>query len=347
MPDSTSPEPARLGRRSLIKAAGLGVTALGLGAAVPGGAAVAGPRGTPAEKPSRLLLNTVNLYCRTATAVYDGSGNVTIDITVGNFGSVAATGPVSLKVLTPFYANINALPTVAGGTSSWLYENAAPEVPSIIKVAFDGFPANSTKTLTLSCALDAGHPNLPPIGRAIFTTDAANTTDADSDLTRNNWLFTFLGASLAAPTAGNANLYFTVPQKPLVVGGAAESIPFSFYNGAGTLLHGTSHPACFTFTTPFHTRVPSAGRPSGLTALYENDDPAIPSVYQLAVPAGLGALGPLVPTVINIPFQVQNDAPRQLIPATGIIVPTGSDTQGDRSTNSTRFSILSTANAAV
>jgi hypothetical protein len=349
MPDQTPPEPtksSRLGRRSLIKAAGLGAAAIGLGVVAPGSASADSMRNTAVGARSALLLNAVNLFCRTGTAVYSG-GNVTVDITVGNFSSVAATGPVSLKVITPFYANVNALPTVTGGTSSWLYQNTAADIPSIIKVAFDGFPANSTTTLTLSCSLDPGAPDVAPFGRAIFTTDAANTTDVDSDLTRNNWLYTFLGAGLAAPAAGNANLFFTVPECPLVVGGGAGSIPFSFYNGAGALLHGTSDAAHFTFSTPFYTRVPSSGRPLGFTALYENDDPAIPSVYRLAVPAGLGALGPLVPTIINIPFQVQSGAPRVRSQASGIVIATGSDTQGDLSTAHHEFGNLNVVNTAL
>ncbi|MCX4680159.1 hypothetical protein OG413_33635 [Streptomyces sp. NBC_01433] len=293
------------------------------------------------------LTNIVNLYCRTDPATYDGSGNASLTITVGNFASVAATGPVSLKVITPFYANVNALPTVTGATSSWLYQNTAVDVPSIIQVSFNGFPANSTQTVTVSMSLASGAPNIPSFGRAIFTTDAANTIDHDSDLTRNVWPFLFVRASLATPTPGNTNLYYTTPQTPLVAGGSAAYIPFNFYNGAGTLLSGTGHPAHFTFSTPFYTRVPTAGRPSGFTALYENNDPAIPSVYQLAVPAGIGLLGPALPTTVNIPFQVQTGAPRDLIPTTAIVVPTGTDTQGDLSTALSRFGVLSTVNTAV
>ncbi|MCX4680161.1 hypothetical protein OG413_33650 [Streptomyces sp. NBC_01433] len=293
------------------------------------------------------LTNIVNLYCRTDAATYDGSGNASLTITVGNFASVAATGPVSLKVITPFYANVNALPTVTGATSSWLYQNTAVDVPSIIQVSFNGFPANSTQTVTVSMSLDSGAPNLPPFGRAIFTTDAANTTDQDSDLSRNVWLFLFVRASLAAPAPGNTNLYYTSPQTPLVAGAGTTGIPFNFYNGAGTLLSGTGHPAHFTLSTPFYTRVPTAGRPSGFTALYENNDPAIPSVYQLAVPAGIGLLGPTVATTVNIPFQVQTGAPRLLTQASAIVVPTSTDTQGDFSTAHHRFGILSVASGAV
>ncbi|MFI1887124.1 hypothetical protein [Streptomyces jumonjinensis] len=294
-----------------------------------------------------LLPNLVNLYCKTDAAAYDGRGNVNLPITVGNFSPAAATGPVSLKVITPFYANVNALPTVTGATSSWLHQNTAVDVPSIIKVAFSGFPANSSTTVSVSFSLNSAAPNIPSFGRAIFTTDAGNTQDQDSDLTRNVWSFEFVRASLSAPAPGNANLYCTVPQTPLVAGGSGASIPFSFYNGAGTLLNGTDCPADFTFSTPFYTQVPSAGRPAGFTALYENTDPAIPSVYQLTVPAGLGALGPALPSTVYIPFLVQSGVPRYLIPSTAIIVPTGTDTQGDRSTALIRFATESIMNAAV
>ncbi|MGC0417355.1 hypothetical protein [Embleya sp. AB8] len=293
------------------------------------------------------LTNIVNLYCRTDAATYDGSGNATLTITVGNFSSVAATGPVSLKVITPFYANVNTLPTVTGGTSRWLYQNTAVDVPSIIQVSFTGFPANSSQTISVSFSLDPNAPNLAPFGRAIFTTDAANTTDQDSDLSRNVWLFLFVRASLAAPTPGNTNLYYTSPQTPLTAGSGTAAVPFNFFNGAGTLLAGTGNPAHFTFSTPFYTRVPSAGRPAGFTALYENNDPAIPSVYRLAVPAGIGLLGPTVPTTVYVPFQVQTGAPRLLSQASAIIVPTGTDTQGDFSTAHHRFGILCVAAGAV
>ncbi|MFD4835384.1 hypothetical protein ACFWPV_36955 [Streptomyces uncialis] len=293
------------------------------------------------------LTNIVNLYCRAGSAVYDGSGNGTLTLTFGNFSGTAATGPVSLKVITPFYTNVSTLPTVSGGTSSWLYQNTDADVPSIIQVSFSGFPANSSQTVDVSFSLDSGAPNLSPLGRAIFTTDANNTDDVDSDLTRNVAPFFFVRSSLATPAPGNTNLYFTVPQQPLVTGGAQEAVPVRFYNGAGTLLNGTDHVAHFTFSTPFYTRVPSSGRPLGFSALYENDDPAIPSVYRQNVPAGVGALGPTTPLTVNIPFQVQTGAPRSTSHTSGIILPTSTDTQGDLSLAHHRFGFLATVNTAV
>ncbi|MEV8328316.1 hypothetical protein [Kitasatospora sp. NPDC056731] len=156
-----------------------------------------------------------------------------------------------------------------------------------------------------------------------------------------------VGRRAGAPPAGSANLYYTARQVALVPGGSAASVPFEFYNGAATLPGGTADPAVFTFSTPFYTRVPAAGRPHGLTALYENDDPAVPSVYQLAVPRSLGASGRGTPATIGIPFAVQSGAPRELTQASAMIVPTGTDTQGDYSTAHHRFGVLSVADVGV
>ncbi|MFD4904051.1 hypothetical protein [Kitasatospora purpeofusca] len=332
-----------VGRRGLLKAAGLGAATLGLLGAPIGSATAAAPRSV-----RRLTTpNLVNLYCSATAGNYDGSGNATVNVTVGNFSSTAATGSVSLKVITPFFANVASLPSVSGATSSWLYQNSAADVPSIIKVTFSGFPANSSVTVPVSFDLLSGAPNVPPIGRAIFTTDAGNTADEDTDLTRNVWEFGFVRASLGAPSAGNSNLFFTAPQVPQIAGGSASSTAFNFYNGAGTLLNGTDCVSHFTFSTPFYTRVPSSGRPSGFSALYENSDPAIPSVYQLSVPAGVGLLGAGTPTTIGIPFAVQSGAPRMHLVSSAIVVPTGTDTQGDYSTSHHKFGSLSIVDTAV
>ncbi|WP_328958021.1 hypothetical protein [Kitasatospora purpeofusca] len=334
---------ATVARRSILRAVGLGAASVGLGAALPASAvATGGPATRGAD-----ALNSVNLYCSADAGTYLGGGTATVQVTIGNFSSVAATGPVSLKVITPFYANVAALPSVSGGTSRWLYRNSAPDVPSVIQVSFNGFPANTALVVPVTFTLLPAAPNIPPIGRAIFTTDANNTTDTDSDLTRNVWEFGFVRSSLATPPPGNANLYFTSPQLPLIAGGDPAEIPFHFFNGAGNLLHGTQHPAHFTFSTPFYTQIPTAGRPPGLTALYENTDPAIPSVYQLSVPPGLGALGPQTPATIAIPYLMQSNGPREYTVSSAMITPTGSDTQGDNSIAHHHFGMVSVINTRV
>ncbi|MFD7734728.1 hypothetical protein ACFV6F_30650, partial [Kitasatospora phosalacinea] len=159
--------------------------------------AVAEP--APAAPLADPAANAVNLYCRAGAAAYNTNGTATLDITVGNFGPQSAIGPVSLKVVTPFYANVATLPSVNGATSSWLYQNSAADVPSIIKIAFQGFPAGSSVTVPVTFTLDPTAPNQPSMGRAVFTIDADNTQDGDSDLSRNIGLFTFIRESFGAP----------------------------------------------------------------------------------------------------------------------------------------------------
>jgi hypothetical protein len=96
--------------------------------------------------------------------------------------------------------------------------------------------------------------------------------------------------------------------------------------------------------------VPSSGRPTGFSTLYENTtDPAIPSVYRLSVPAGLGFLLGLIdnPEIINIPFQAATGAPIGPMKGMGIIVPTGTDTMGDFSTTHHPYGLMSVVNGAV
>ncbi|MFD7735010.1 cytochrome P450 [Kitasatospora phosalacinea] len=208
-------------------------------------------------------------------------------------------------------------------------------------------PANSATTVAISFGLVPGAPNYAPSGRWIFTTDAENTVDVDTDLTRNCTVFQFLRESLDHPPAGNANLYYLAPQTALVPGGSPAAVPFAFHNGATGRPGGTANPAHFTFSTPFYTRVPATGRPAGLTPLFEDDDPAVPSVYRLPLPAGLGASGSGAPLVVPIPLQSQQGAPRNLAYGYGIVLPTGTDTQNDLSTAHHSFEVLHVAPDAV
>ncbi|MFD4907802.1 hypothetical protein [Kitasatospora purpeofusca] len=332
---------AALARRSVLKAAGAGALALG----------AIGSASTPAAATGQVTrtttTNNVNLYCNVKMGQFDAAGNGSMVVTCGNFGPDDATGPVSLKFITPFYVNVPSLPSVVGGTSSWLYQNTAANVPSIIKVAFSGMAAGSSVAITVSLTLEANAPNAPAAGRAIFTTDASNTVDVDSDLTRNCWPVYSVRQSANSPSAGSVNLQFVHHEVPLVIGGSAAQIPFRFYNGAGHVLSGTRSVSYFTFSTPFYTRVPSSGRPPGLSALYENDDPAVPSVYQLQLPAGVGSLGAGVPTTVHIPFQAQLGAPFGHNGGGGIYVPSGLDTQGDFSNSHHRMPFLLVNTGAV
>ncbi|NUS15359.1 MAG: twin-arginine translocation signal domain-containing protein [Streptomyces sp.] len=335
---------AGVGRRELLKASGVGAAALALGA--PASGAEAAPV-RAAARPAATSPNLVNLFVEADASDFSVGGSATLNITIGNLASVAATGPVSLKVVTPFFADVPVLPSVKGGTSQWLYHNPAPNVPSVFQVSFNGFPANSTKTVAVSFSLEANSPNVPPISNAIFTTTAGNTQDSDTDLSRNVWTYGFVRDALATEPTGSVNLFFTADMQPVVAGGSAVNVPFHFFNGAGSLLHGTQSPSLFTFSTPFYMEVASSGRPAGLASLYSNSDPAIPSVWQLAVPAGIGSLGATTPTTVSIPFQAHAGGPRKTLCASGMIYPTGSDSQGDFSTSHSDFNLLSVIDQAV
>ncbi|MFD7736345.1 hypothetical protein ACFV6F_38945, partial [Kitasatospora phosalacinea] len=212
---------------------------------------------------------------------------------------------------------------------------------------FQGFPAGSSVTVPVTFTLDPTAPNQPSMGRAVFTIDADNTQDGDSDLSRNIGLFTFIRESFGAPVPGNVNLHFTITPIPLVINGAPQSIPLHFYNSAGNLLHGTRSTSRFTFSTPFYTRLPAAGRPSGLSTLYENDDPAIPSIYRLTVPPGVGALGGSTPLTIPMPFQSQPGATPFMSITTGLYLPSGDDHQGDTSITHHHLGLLHVLGNAV
>jgi len=219
-------------------------------------------------------------------------------------------------------------------------------VQSIFQVTFaSGIASGATVTVSFGVTLNSGAPNVLPFGRAIFTTDPGNTADVDSDLSRNYDGIRPIRSKLPNPTAGNANLFFTHVMSLAVLGDGAVDVPIAFYNSAGP--PGTANAAHFTFSTPFYTRVPSSGRPSGFTALYENSDPAVPSIYRLAVPAGLGSDGAFAPTTIRIPFEPQSGAPLGALRVMGIIVPTATDTQGDLSASHHVFGLLSVKSGGV
>ncbi len=343
MRDATTSAPLR--RRDFVKVVGLGAAAIGLGAGPPGSAAAA------TRLPHPLVTHNVNLYCTVKPVIVDTSGVGKVMITCGNFGPDDATSSVSLKYVTPFYLNVPTLPTVSGATVAWLYQNTAVDVPSLIQVTWSsGIAAGATKSVEIDANLDSGCPDQAPDGRAIFTTDAGNTVDIDSDLTRNAPFGRIRRRPLStSPTPGNANLLWSYKSLPLVAGGSAVNVPFSFYNLSGSLL-GTLHTSHFTFVTPFYCDVPSSGRPGGLSALYENTaDPAIPSIYRLNVPAGLGFILGLLnnPLTINIPFQAVTGEPVGHLKGNGIFVPTGSDTQGDFSNAYHPYGLMSVVSGAV
>ncbi|WP_416968157.1 hypothetical protein [Streptomyces sp. 4F14] len=169
----------------------------------------------------------------------------------------------------------------------------------------------------------------------MFSTDPGDTCDVDIDTSRDAPTVRPVRSALTTPPPGTANLAFSHRSFPLVAGGDAVKIPFSFVNLAGTC---TRHPARFTFCTPYHCDIPTEDRPPDLTALYENtSDPTIPSVHQLEIPPGPTGR----PHTVEIPFRIAAGAPVGPTKVQGIIVPTGTDTQGDRSTAHRKFGLMS------
>jgi hypothetical protein len=345
-----------ISRRDIIRTAGLSAAAITAGGALFSGSASAAtqPSEQGAARTARLgslSTNNVNLYCRTDSPVFDSSGNATVNVTIGNLGPDSATGSCSLKFLTAFYVNVPALPPVpsgsGGSTPSWLYQNTATNVPSLFQMVFPaGIAAGASYTVPVAMTLDSSSPDIPPQGRVVFTTDAANTTDVDSDISRNVASVHAQRSVFGTFTTGNCELYYTADAPPAVPSGPAVPVSFNFFNGSGTLLSGTKSVSYFTFSTPFYCGVPSSGRPPGLSTLYSNGDPAIPSIYQLTVPAGVGLLGAYVPSTATIPLNIQRGAPRGGLLGAGIYVPSGDDTQGLRSVNHHKFGIMSVTHAA-
>lgn len=65
--------------------------------------------------------NTVNLFCATRPLPLNAADSGTAVVDVGNFGPDDACGPVSLKVVVPYYATVSELPSVPGSRAGWLY----------------------------------------------------------------------------------------------------------------------------------------------------------------------------------------------------------------------------------
>jgi hypothetical protein len=286
--------------------------------------------------------NPVGLYCSVISqANYSSAGTGSFTLLCGNRSANATTGPISLKILTPFLTSCSVSDITA--PSSWtvteLHNDDDSYSPSLFQVSTAApLGAGQNIQVMVGLTIDPNTPNRPPGARAVFSTDLANTTDYDTDLIQN-WATPYLiRTSLASPKPGNVNLVFSSDSPVMAPGSAAQEVSFQFYNYAGSLLGGTQSASNFYFFTPPYVIVPSTGRPPGLTLLYEdNADPAIPSIYQLAVPPGVGAAGPAIPTVIKIPFQVLTNnvsggAPLGPLTALGFYAPSGNDSQGDQST---------------
>lgn len=358
----------QISRRGFVRVAAAGAAVTGSGLLAAQAAAQAAPnssrsRGRPVKTDTaraaapNVTGNPVSLYCSVAASTdYDSSGTGSFTILCGNDSANATTGPISLKFLSPFLTSVSTsdIAPPRGWTVTELFNDNDSTTPSLFKIGTSSpLAARATVEATIKVHIAANTPNRTPEARAIFSTDASNTTDYDTDLIQNYWTPGLDRTVLAHPTPGNANLIWTSQTLPFVPGGTAKEMQFSFYDyAAGLLLDGTQSTSFFYFSTAGYVSVASSGRPPGLTVIYENSDPAIPSIYQLAVPAGVGTLGFDSPTNISIPFQVGTNAVSGLAPlgplvSQGIYVTSGSDTQGDLSTAHHAYTLVSALKQAV
>jgi hypothetical protein len=301
--------------------------------------------------------NPVSLYCSVLDQTdYDSGGTGSFTLLCGNDSPNATTGPISLKILTPFLTNCSAsnITAPSGWTINQLHNDDDSYTPSLFQISNSSpLGAGDTIEVTVALTIDPNTPNRPPGARAIFSTDLANTTDYDTDLIQNWWTPCLARTNLAQTEPGTVNLVFSSDGAVFAPGSAAQEVPFSFYNYAGSLLEGTQSTSYLYFYTPPYVIIPSSGRPAGLSIVYEdNSDPMIPSIYQLAVPPGVGALGATVPTTIDIPFQVLTNnvsgyAPLGPLTALGIYAASGDDSQGDLSTAYHAFAFFTALETAV
>lgn len=281
-----------------------------------------------AEAPS----NPVDLYVLTRGAAAGPDGRATITVTVGNYGPNATRGTSSLKVVTPFFVNIDpdgALPPSSG----YLFPDSRPDVPEIFQVLIPpGLRAGETRDINIPLILLPGGPRVPTIGATVFT-PATGSPDSDPDLTRNTGKFALAQSSKPAPPDGSVSLYFRSEELALRPGERGElSIHFG---NAGP--RTTQRESYYTMTTPFHVNLDTTnGLPPHVEAIYQNSDPSVPDVVRVTVPAGLGPH--TVPEwSTHIPLTAANGAPSRSVVGMGMIVPSLSadcpDTDPDPSSN--------------
>lgn len=345
---------ARIDRRGFVRTAAGGAAVVGSGilaSSFPAHAAdlgqkyalartrpVKGVQRTAAALPANA--NPVSLYCSVLDQTdYDADNNGSFTLICGNDSPNATTGPISLKILMPFLTQVTGITAPNGWNVNELHDDPVSYTPSLYQItSTQPLGAGASFQVTVGLHALASTPNRPPGARAIFSTDLANTTDYDTDMIQNWWTPTLVRTSLTRSQPGNVNLVFSSNGAVFAPGSSPQQVPFSFYNYAGSLLQGTRSPSNFYFWTPPYAFISASGRPSGLSVVYEdNNDPMIPSIYKLSVPAGVGALGPEVPATINIPWYIGTDnvsgyAPLGPLTALGIYTPDGNDSQGDLST---------------
>lgn len=298
-----------LSRRELMRAAGVGAMATGVGALRPAPAMAS-------NVPAAVATNTVNLFVLARGVTADTAGRATLVLTVGNFGPNPTLGTSALKVVTPFFVNFDRAGELPPDTE-FLYENPRPEVPEILRVVIGpGLAPGESREIRVPVLLLPGGPHVPAAGRGIFTT-VPGSPDIDIDLTRNVGRYGIVQPGPPTGRDGTVSLYFR-PECQALHPNRPTLMPFHFGNaGPGV----TRRVSTFLVTMPFYVNVDTGrGLPANVELLYQNSDPAVPEVLRVTVPAGLGRPGAPESHAV-IPIVAVPGGPNRVSAGSGMIVP--------------------------
>lgn len=225
--------------------------------------------------------SAVDLYVQAGSFSATPGSNGTMRLYVGNLGA-AGTGNVELTFVTPSYVNVNA-PLPSG--CQLVYENAEPNVPSIVLCTLSALAHNEVREVDLSLAIDALAPSAPVYGNAMIY-PAASSIDVEQDINDNSFEPS-IEVGLGTPTpSANINLYATGTAPAIPEVGSVDEATEIFTignNGAAA----TTSAAHFGIATPFFINNLRAQLPSGCNEVYSNPRPNVPEVLICTVPAGL------------------------------------------------------------
>lgn len=236
-----------LTRRDAIKLVGAGAAL----AAIPAISTTAHAKAThiAAPKPIRPYPyitgpNLVDLYVKADPVQFDASGNGTLNITVGNFGS-PTRGEIQVLVLSPFYANL-ASPLPSGVTA--LFQDPRPYVPEVAEIMVPpGLAGGFAGAVSYSIPLvTTGGLVVPNAGR-VFANIVDPTVDTEANLMNNTKRYEVLFANenLGSPSGNPVNLYFTY-SKPLLYLNQTSNLAITVNTLTGT----PSADPYFTYVTP-------------------------------------------------------------------------------------------------
>jgi hypothetical protein len=223
---------------------------------------------------------------------------VTVEVEVGNAGPQAATQPVSIVLITPFYANFD---NPGGVTyfSRYIVQNPSPAIPEMVEFTIPASMLASRAGAQFNVPLDV-LPNGPRIFDLIY---GCIETTADTEITLlNNEALGTMGLPIAAlpaqPAGTNAVNYYFVSAPPRLSPGQDGVFQLSVGN-AGASAAGSD--ATFTFVSPYRVKVnrPQAVSTLGATFLHDETDPGIPDIMTFPVSSLLLLPDPSLLTAVD------------------------------------------------